>query len=170
MNHTVPRIDDLESEFGFTSSEDSQNYVLLGLPSPIGGPAFEKYGDSCVGAYVVRVAPTENIPYGPICFAIWPDSKSFDDGFHASAIIEMGQLIAKNDPTLKQTWIRLGVSLYMKSEEAESIMTGDTKTLREILRDGRGIPDGDSYMPSGTVEEFNKENGTEYDGEPDFCL
>ena len=49
-------------------------------------------------------------------------------------------------------------------------MEGDAETLREVLRDGRGVPDGDSYVPSVTVEKFNKEYGTEYDGEPEFCL
>ena len=59
MLHIVPRIDDLETRFGFTNNESGQTYVLLGLPSPISGPAFEKYGSSCVGAYVVRVMPSE---------------------------------------------------------------------------------------------------------------
>ena len=54
MLHTVPRIDDPESMFGYTRSGTSQDYILLGPPSPIRGPTFEKYGDSCVGAYVVR--------------------------------------------------------------------------------------------------------------------
>ena len=33
-----------------------------------------------------------------------------------------------------------------------------------------GIPDGDSYIPSGTMEEFNEEYGTKFEGEPEFCL
>ena len=153
MPNIVPQIDDRESRFGFTNNGTSQDYILLGLPSPISGPAFEKYGSSCVGAYVVRVMPSENIPYGP-----------------ASAITDMGQLLAKNNPAFKQTWVRLGVSLYLKGEEIEPIMAGDTNTLREVLRDGRGVPDGDSYIPSGTMEEFNKEYGTKFEGEPEFCL
>ena len=170
MLHIVPRIDDLKTRFGFTNNESGQTYVLLGLPSPISGPAFEKYGSSCVGAYVVRVMPSENIPYGPVCLAIWPNNNAFESGIPASAIIEMGQLLAKNNPTLKQTWMRLGVSLYMKDEEVEPIMEGRDATLLEILRDGRGIPDGDSYIPSGTMEEFNEEYGTKFEGEPEFCL
>ena len=170
MLHIVPRIDDLETRFGFTNNESGQTYVLLGLPSPISVPAFEKYGSSCVGAYVVRVMPSENIPYGPVCLAIWPNNNAFESGIPASAIIEMGQLLAKNNPTLKQTWMRLGVSLYMKDEEVEPIMEGRDATLLEILRDGRGIPDGDSYIPSGTMEEFNEEYGTKFEGEPEFCL
>ena len=82
----------------------------------------------------------------------------------------MGQLISRNDSALKKTWVRLGVSLYLKDEEVEPIMEGDAETLREVLRDGRGVPDGDSYIPSVTVEKFNKDYGTEYDGEPEFCL
>ena len=114
--------------------------------------------------------PSENIPYGPVCLAIWPNNNAFESGIPASAIIEMGQLLAKNNPTLKQTWMRLGVSLYMKDEEVEPIMEGRDATLLEILRDGRGIPDGDSYIPSGTMEEFNEEYGTKFEGEPEFCL
>ena len=170
MLHTVPRIDDPESMFGYTRSGTSQDYILLGPPSPIRGPTFEKYGDSCVGAYVVRVMSQEDIPYGPVCLAIWPNNNAFESGIPASAIIEMGQLLAKNNPTLKQTWMRLGVSLYMKDEEVEPIMEGRDATLLEILRDGRGIPDGDSYIPSGTMEEFNEEYGTKFEGEPEFCL
>ena len=68
-------------------------------------------------------------------------------------------------------WVRLGVSLYLKDEEVEPIMEGDAETLREVLRDGRGVPDGDSYVPSVTVEKFNKEYGTEYDdGEADRTI
>ena len=99
-----------------------------------------------------------------------PDSELFGQGSPACAVIEMGQLISKNDSALKKTWVRLGVSLYLKDEEVEPIMEGDAETLREVLRDGRGVPDGDSYVPSVTVEKFNKEYGTEYDGEPEFCL
>lgn len=170
MPNIVPQIDDREIRFGFANNGTSQDYILLGLPSPLNGQAFEKYGSSCVGAYVVRVKPSENIPYGPVSLAIWSSSESFDDSFPASAIIEMGQLLAKNNPALKQTWVRLGVSLYMKDEEVEPIMEGRDDTLLEILRDGRGIPDGDSYIPSGTMEEFNKEYGTKFEGEPEFCL
>lgn len=170
MQNIVPEIDSLESCFEFIDSGTSQDYILLGPPSPLSGPAFEKYGSSCVGAYVVRVMPSKNIPYGPVCLAIWSSSESFDDSFPASAIIEMGQLLVKNNPALKQTWVRLGVSLYMKDEEVEPIMEGRDGTLLEILRDGRGIPDGDSYIPSGTMEEFNKEYGTKFEGEPEFCL
>lgn len=169
MLNAVPQIDDLESRFGFTNGA-FRDYVRLGLPSPVNGPAFEKYGNSCVGAYVVRVMPGENIPYGPVCLAIWPSASAFEEGIPASAIIEMGQLLAKNNPTLKQTWMRLGVSLYMKDEEVEPIMEGRDAALLEILRDGRGIPDGDSYIPSGTMEEFNEEYGTKFEGEPEFCL
>ncbi len=170
MLHTVPRIDDPESMFGYTRSGTSQDYILLGPPSPIRGPTFEKYGNSCVGAYVVRVMSQEDIPYGPVCLAIWPDSELFGQGSPACAVIEMGQLISRNDSALKKTWVRLGVSLYLKDEEVEPIMEGDAETLREVLRDGRGVPDGDSYIPSVTVEKFNKDYGTEYDGEPEFCL
>lgn len=170
MPNIVPQIDDRESRFGFTNNGTSQDYILLGLPSPISGPAFEKYGSSCVGAYVVRVMPSENIPYGPVSLAIWPNNNAFERGIPASAITDMGQLLAKNNPAFKQTWVRLGVSLYLKGEEIEPIMAGDTNTLREVLRDGRGVPDGDSYIPSGTMEEFNKEYGTKFEGEPEFCL
>ena len=41
MLHTVPRIDDPESMFGYTRSGTSQDYILLGPPSPIRGPTFE---------------------------------------------------------------------------------------------------------------------------------
>jgi len=75
----------------------------------------------------------------------------------------------------RRLWIRLGVSLQITAAE-EAILFGDdreaaTEALRHILAEERFTPDGDSYIPEPTVEEYNKEYGTKYEpGEYDFDI
>lgn len=173
--NTVPSIDNLEQRFGFTeglnSNVGSHCYVLLNLPGPVNGPAFEKYGKSCVGAYAVRVMPKENIPYGQVCLAVWRSMDRFNQSAPADGLVEMSSSLAQSSSSFKKTWLRLGVSIYAREDEIDKLMTdGDNDTLREILADGRWRPDGESYIPEVTVEEFNAANGTSYEGEPEFNL
>ena len=65
-------------------------------------------------------------------------------------------------------WMRLGVGeeavIFANDGRAERL-------LQKIIAEGRFVPDGDTYIPELTVEEYNQEYGTEYEtGDIEFCL
>lgn len=74
----------------------------------------------------------------------------------------------------KNLWMRLGVTLHITDEEAQILMSDDSKgteTLRNILNEKRYEIDGDSYIPDCEVVRYNKTNGTDFlDGDCEFCL
>lgn len=173
--NTVPSIDNREQLFGFTEGPNKnaapQCYVLLNLPAPISGPAFERYGKSCVGAYAVRVMPEKNIPYGQVYLAVWRSMDRFNQSAPADGLVEMSSSLAQSSSSFKKTWLRLGVSIYASEDEIDKLMTDcDDDILRKIIADGRWHPDGESYIPEVTAEEYNAANGTFYEGEPEFNL
>lgn len=75
----------------------------------------------------------------------------------------------------RRLWMRLGVSLRI-TEAEEAVIFGDDgakagELLRRIVAEGRFEPDGDTYIPAPTVEEYNQEYGTDYEvGDTDFNL
>lgn len=75
----------------------------------------------------------------------------------------------------RRLWMRLGVSLRITVAE-EAIIFGEDRAkaeelLRRIIAEGRVVPDGDTYIPAPTVEEYNEEYGTDYEvGDTDFNL
>lgn len=74
---------------------------------------------------------------------------------------------------MRQLWMRLGASFEVSEEEEKAILGGDkdlaAKTLRQIVREGRFLPDGDSYIPEDTVSGFNVRYGTKYAVEDIGC-
>lgn len=77
---------------------------------------------------------------------------------------------------LKQLWGRAGVTFYVTDEEAAVILDHKAdgrdiaRIMRKIVDENRFALEGNSYIPSISVTDFNKENGTEYDddGEPEW--
>lgn len=75
----------------------------------------------------------------------------------------------------RRLWMRLGVSLRITVAE-EAIIFGEDgakaeELLRRIIAEGRFSPDGDTYIPAPTVEEYNQEYGTDYEvGDTEFDL
>ena len=71
-------------------------------------------------------------------------------------------------------WMRLGVGLRISEAEEAVIFANDGRAerlLQKIIAEGRFVPDGDTYSPELTVEEYNQEYGTEYEtGDIEFCL
>lgn len=71
-------------------------------------------------------------------------------------------------------WMRLGVGLRISEAEEAVIFANDGRAerlLQKIIAEGRFVPDGDTYIPELTVEEYNQEYGTEYEtGDIEFCL
>lgn len=75
----------------------------------------------------------------------------------------------------RRLWMRLGVSLRI-TEAEEAVIFGDDgakaeELLRRIIAEGRFEPDGDTYIPAPTVEEYNQKYGTDYEvGDTEFDL
>lgn len=71
-----------------------------------------------------------------------------------------------DEPPKRKLWARLGVSIYITAEEEATIFGGNeettARTIRKIIAEGRFVPDGDSYVPEQTVEQFNNDYGTSY--------
>ena len=74
---------------------------------------------------------------------------------------------------MKKIWIRLGGIIEITNTE-EQMIFGDKgeqmeDTLRAVIADGRFCPDGETYIPSESVREFNRNYGTTHDEENWCC-
>ena len=75
----------------------------------------------------------------------------------------------------RRLWLRLGVSLRITKAE-EAVIFGEDgakaeELLRRIIAEGRFEPDGDTYIPAPTVEEYNQKYDTDYEvGDTEFDL
>ena len=67
---------------------------------------------------------------------------------------------------MRTIWARLGISLRVTQQEADLLINGTHQTkaavLSRIFSDGRAVIDGDSYIPSNIIAEFNLQHGTNY--------
>lgn len=66
-------------------------------------------------------------------------------------------------------WVRLGISIQATPMEIENLMCGNSQTkattISKIFSEGRVQIDGDSYIPSNVIAEYNLEYGTNYSRE-----
>lgn len=65
-------------------------------------------------------------------------------------------------------WARLGATLFPTMEEVDILCSAINDAerhavLKRILSEGRFQFDGESYIPQNCVEDFNDENGTDYE-------
>ena len=69
-------------------------------------------------------------------------------------------------PELRPIWARLGVSIHATPLETETLMRGDPQnkaaTLAKIFSEGRVMIDGDSYIPSDVIAEYNRKYDTDF--------
>ena len=74
----------------------------------------------------------------------------------------------------KTIWLRLGVTVKGSKEEIEKILENGaetSETLWHLLQDKHFDINGETYIPAAVVEEYNKENGTDFDEKDiDFAL
>ena len=65
---------------------------------------------------------------------------------------------------MKELWIRLGAVIQITDPEEQAIFGDDGSkmedALRTIIAEGRFCPDGETYVPSEAVREFNRNYGT----------
>lgn len=62
----------------------------------------------------------------------------------------------------KSIWMRLGVTLTGCREDIEKVLQGDISTLRVLLENRQYKVEGDSYIPSPCIGEYNDVNKTTF--------
>lgn len=62
-------------------------------------------------------------------------------------------------------WMRLGVTVHGNKDDIENIIQGDSATLNRLLKRRSFDIDGEAYIPASVIEEYNKENQTDFDEE-----
>lgn len=74
---------------------------------------------------------------------------------------------------MKELWIRLGIVIQITAAEEQAIFSDDEEkmrdTLRAIVAEGRFCPDGETYVPSEAVQEFNRTYSTAHEEENWCC-
>lgn len=74
---------------------------------------------------------------------------------------------ADEEPQPEATiWMRLGVTVHGNKDDIENIIQGDSTTLNRLLKQHSFDIDGEAYVPASVIEEYNKENQTDF-GEND---
>ena len=62
-------------------------------------------------------------------------------------------------------WMRIGATVKGNKEEIEKIIQGDNDTLCRLLEARSFDIDGETYIPSTVIEEYNLENRTNFEEE-----
>lgn len=60
-------------------------------------------------------------------------------------------------------WMRVGATVKGSKEEIEKIIQGDNETLCRLLETRSFDIDGETYIPSTVVEEYNRENTMDFE-------
>ena len=57
-------------------------------------------------------------------------------------------------------WMRIGATVYLNENEAETLLNGDNNEAKDLLKrmiyDNRFRLDGETYIPESSIEEFNE--------------
>ena len=74
---------------------------------------------------------------------------------------------------MKELWIRIGAVIRITDDEEQDIFADNEEKMRDALRrvvaEGRFCPDGETYVPNESVQEFNRTYGTAHEGENWCC-
>lgn len=72
-----------------------------------------------------------------------------------------------------EIWARVGVSFNATEEEIAAILSGDDEDMKDVLKNlldsGRYEITGETYIPVYSVDEYNEENGTNFDAREYVC-
>lgn len=63
----------------------------------------------------------------------------------------------------KSVWMRLGIILTGSKDDIEKVLQGDLKTLRTLLENRQYKAEGDTYIPSSSVDAYNYDNKTNFE-------
>lgn len=68
---------------------------------------------------------------------------------------------------MKMIWMRLGAHVELTDEEIKNLLSdADNKAIiQEAIAEGRWYLSGSTYIPQESIEDFNREYGTDYDEE-----
>lgn len=62
-------------------------------------------------------------------------------------------------------WMRLGITVTGSKEDIEKILQGDEAALASLLKKKKFNIDGETYIPSSCIEEYNSQNKTSFEEE-----
>lgn len=68
-------------------------------------------------------------------------------------------------PVEASIWMRLGITVTGSREEIEKILQGDEAVLASLLKKKKFNIDGETYIPSSCIEEYNNQNKTSFEEE-----
>lgn len=75
---------------------------------------------------------------------------------------------------MRNLWVRAGMALAITEEEEKILLAGDQRAGEEILRkvfsEGRVKLNGETYCPEASVNAYNEEYGTNYEGEVEWMI
>ena len=92
------------------------------------------------------------------------DSVDIND-IYEDGIDEITDAIAIEEETI---WIRMGVTVKGNKQQIREILSNtekSAKVLWNLLEKGRFEIDGESYLPSCCIEQFNEEHNTDFNAE-----
>lgn len=68
-------------------------------------------------------------------------------------------------PVEASVWMRLGITVTGSKEDIEKVLQGDKTTLAGLLGKKKFSIDGETYIPSSGIEEYNSQNKTSFEEE-----
>lgn len=60
-------------------------------------------------------------------------------------------------------WLRAGMTVQGSRQDIEKILAGNVETLQRLLETGSYEINGETYIPSTVIEEYNNEHHTDFD-------
>ena len=86
------------------------------------------------------------------------------DGWNDYHIIRHGDEPEETGiPCRESIWIRAGISVQGSRQDIEKVLAGNADTLQDLFETGRYEINGETYVPSTVVGEYNREHDTDFD-------
>lgn len=84
------------------------------------------------------------------------------------SMVAMGKYENETDTT-NSIWMRLGITVTGSKADIEKVLQGDETTLARLLGNKKFSIDGETYIPSSCIEEYNNQNKTSFEeGDVEF--
>lgn len=68
-------------------------------------------------------------------------------------------------PVEASVWLRLGITVTGSKEDIEKILQGDEAAFASLLKKKKFNINGETYIPSSCIEEYNSQNKTSFEEE-----
>lgn len=77
---------------------------------------------------------------------------------------EIATCKAANVVEEKRIWMRLGIYIKADEDTINKLLTADDNSvLEKLIKDGKFELADESYIPSVVIEDYNNENGTDFE-------